>query len=187
MIWSKVEKLLGENIPECLKKMLSFSGYDTILSLKNISVQKVEKHVNEHGHDLIQMLNCCHHDFYKNQTIFKFLPGHCDFMFELSKCVQHYHDHYIDSSTEAHPEKHPDNTNEPLIFAELVKQKSNFSIIFKELIQTAIQNETCDKNNARYSDMVRFFATYVYIIGGRSCYEVLCQNIPLPSRATVCM
>lgn len=57
----------------------------------------------------------------------------------------------------------------------------------RELIQTALQKENSGKNITRYSDIIRYFATYIFILCGRSCYEVLNKNLPLPSIPTVCM
>lgn len=34
---------MGENLPECVKKILLFCGYNTISSLKNISLKNVEE------------------------------------------------------------------------------------------------------------------------------------------------
>ena len=68
----------------------------------------------------------------------------------------------------------------------MIEKEAGFSVILKELILTAIHNGNLSKNNAEYSDIIRYFSTYIYLIGGRSCYEVLSQNLPLPSRSTIC-
>lgn len=90
MFWLKIEEIIGENIPECIKKILSSCGFDTVLSLKNISFEtgkRIEKHVNEHLCNIAQEFDCCHKDFYIAQNEFKFLPGHCDFLIALSKVL----------------------------------------------------------------------------------------------------
>lgn len=182
MNWLKIERILGEDIPECIKKILSCSGYDTMLSLKNINLERIEKHINEHCRDLIQGLDCCHHEFYQKQEVFRFLPGHGDFLSTLSN----YMCNHIEAEAASKTEVRSGRTSDNLRLAEMVKQMSGFSVILKELILTAIKNADSSKNNAEYSDIIRYFATYVYIIGGRSCYEILHQNLPLPSRSTIC-
>lgn len=187
MNWLKVEKIIGENIPKCIKEILSHSGYDNITSLNNISLESIEKYINEHGRDLIRNLDCCHHEFYKKQISFKFLPGHSDFLLNLSKHVSKCMSHHAEACAKSAPKQNGSfnkSTGALKLAEKFNKEKSGFSIILKELILTALQNENC--NRPSYSDIIRYFATYIYLVGGRSCYEVLCQNLPLPSRSTIC-
>lgn len=91
MIWSKIEQIVGENVPLCIKKILSTCGYDSVLSLKNFSVEtvnRIEKCVNENFRHIVREFDCCHGIFYKEQTIFKFLPGHCDLLIALSEAFK---------------------------------------------------------------------------------------------------
>lgn len=174
MLWSKVEEIMGEIIPICIKTILSSCGYNTFSSLKNISLQRIENHVNEHCHSVVHDFDCCYHEYYKSQKVFKFLPGHCDLLVTVSKSMNQH--------TQADSGESLESAN----LARIIEKTSGFSVILKELILTAIHNEKLNKNNAEYSDIIRHFATYIYIIGGRSCYEVLYQNLPLPSRSTIC-
>lgn len=58
--------------------------------------------------------------------------------------------------------------------------------ILNKLIKTAEFNELKDKNHATYSDEIRYFATYIFLLCGRSCYEMLRSNLPIPSVKTIC-
>lgn len=53
------------------------------------------------------------------------------------------------------------------------------------MVKIARQNADKDKNHAQYSDSIRFSATYVFLLGGRSAYEFLNSNLPLPSTKTI--
>lgn len=182
MLWSEIENIVGETIPPCIEKILICSGYDTLLSLKHISfdtLTQIENHVNRHLPEIVQKFDCCHESFYKQQTEFKFLPGHCDLILALSRALSNY---------EIQNEPKPSNQTFNMTFnlVQAVENHPNLSVILKELIKTALRNAKYEKNNAQYNDIIRYFATHIYIIGGRSCYEVLYKNLPLPSVSTVC-
>lgn len=175
MIWSKIESVIGENIPMCVKKVLLSCGYDTVASLENISredVSRIGKHVNEYSCDVIQSLDCCHHEFYKEQKMFKFLPGHVDLLLILPKYIQH------ECLSKTHGYSNSES-HTSLNLAKAVEKHTGFSVIMRELIYTVLQNENIDKNHTHHSEIIRFFATYIFIICGRSSYEVLYKNLPL--------
>lgn len=77
MFWLKVEELIEEDIPNCIQQILFTSGYNSINSLKNISVPNIA-----------QQFSCCYNEFYKSQTIFKLLPGHRALILEISQTVK---------------------------------------------------------------------------------------------------
>lgn len=166
MIWQKVESLLGESVPVCIKNVLIFRGYNTLLSLRSISAEsivRIENYMNENVGDIIQRLDCCYNDSYKEQKTFKFLPGHYDFLLILPK--------YINDERQS--------------LKQSVENNLGFPVIMEELIYTSLGNKTVDKHSAQYSDVDRNFATYIFILCGRSCYEVLYKNFPLPSISTI--
>lgn len=50
-MWSSFEKYLGKVIPECIKKILSETGFDDDLALENLKetdIKDIEHYVNEH-------------------------------------------------------------------------------------------------------------------------------------------
>lgn len=191
MIWSKIEEMIGENVPMCIKKILFSCGYDTLLSLQNISmetVERIEKHVNKHLRNIAQELDCCHKEFYMEQTVFKFLPGHCDLLITLSRVLSTSAQDpaYLDSVKNIVQDIEDEPKYESFHFTKAIQNHSSLSVILKELIMTALRNGVKGNQNSQYTDVIRYFATYIYIIGGRSCYEVLYKNLPLPSISTVC-
>lgn len=161
MNWTKVEEITGEKFPMCTKEILNTCGYDTFGSLKCISeqsVQDIENHINTKSRATIEALKCCHSEYYKSLDEFKFIPGHKDLVISLSKL------NYLTI------EKHD------------LLPESNCSFFLKEMVKTAA---TIGKKCSKYSDVIRWFATYIFLQCGRSCYELLNQNLPLPSTRTI--
>lgn len=168
--WQGLEIFLGETLPICVKSVLSLCGYDTIFSLQYIdqdSVNTMEKHINENEMQKIKQFSCCHSEYYAKKEIFKLLPGHVVILLSLPNHVKKYLES-IESDNQ-HPRKHIEN----------------YSFILREMIETAEINMYRDKHHANYSDTIRFFATYVFLLCGRSCYEMLRLNLPFPSVKTI--
>lgn len=55
---------------------------------------------------------------------------------------------------------------------------------FRDLYDSFRKNHSLAKNARRYSEDLKRFAAYIYIIGGRLVYETLSANLPLPSATT---
>lgn len=167
MNWLKIEEIIGEPLPICIKKIMSSCAYDTFMSLKSITLEscvEIETHINANSRSIIQDLDCCHSDYYKKQDQFKLLPGHRDLITSLSKIDLVSKDNCGNSYDVTH--------------------KSKFSCVLEELIKTAIEN--ADRDCPKYGDTIRWFATYIFLLCGRSCYEMLNHNLPLPSTKTIC-
>lgn len=162
MVFHKLEALIGENLPECVKKILLFCGFNTISSFKNISVDEIEKFMNsgDCGRKLIESFDCCYKKRYSEQTKFAFLPGHKSTVLALSDVAHEY-------------------TQQ-----RKVAIPSYYPFILRELMDSAENNY----NNLRptYSETIKLFATFLYVTCGRSSYVFLSKNLPLPSVATVC-
>lgn len=169
--WFNLENSMGEKLPPCLKKILSFCAYDSINSLKQLNVEKVidmEQYVSDYGHSILSELSCCHSEKYKSQKKFKFLPGHRSILLCLS--------HIIENSNIDEKDNYSLSNGTP---------NESFSTILSELTKTAENNYKKPKNNASYCDTVRYFSTYIYLLGGKSCYETLQRNLPIPSTKTI--
>lgn len=81
MCWTKVETIIGSTVPNCVKEILTACGYNNVVSLKKNSIESIldiENHIQEFARDVIQQLDCCSHQYYQSQHVFKFLPGHRD-------------------------------------------------------------------------------------------------------------
>lgn len=166
MNWNKLENIVEDSVPPCVKTILKICGYDSLTSIEHISPEQIcemEKFINNNFRIAIQELNCCHSDTYKNMNEFEFLPGHKTFILALAKRIGQWQENYKE-----------------------IKQSKEFSFIMEKLKETADYNAMRDKFHARYCDSIRFFATYVFILCGRSCYEFLNSNLPLPSTSTIC-
>lgn len=158
------------NLPPCVKKILIFSAYDCESSLRLLNEEKIvelEKYISEFGRSIIDELDCCHSINYKNQKTFKFLPGHRSLLICLALYVQK--ETNIEKKVKKLPEDH-----------------EQYSIILQELIKTAQVNANKAKNQASYSDIIRYFCTFVYLTSGRAAYDILQQNLPIPSTKTIC-
>lgn len=167
MNWIGFEKFIGEEIPQCVKRVLSLCGYDSFFSLSEINeghIKSMENHITVNYMEEIKSFDCCYSEYYKNQGVFQFLPGHAATVEALPKYVEKYKVFY-----------QPD-----------LKLNGRYSPILEELIRTAESNLFKDKHHAAYSDSIRYFATYVFLLCGRSCYEFLSANLPLPSTKTIC-
>lgn len=165
----KISTFFGEEFPECVEKILFVCGYDTIASLRNVninSILEIERQTRLYFRGTIHRLTCCHSEFYKEQNKFEFLPGHRELILEMPEYVKLY---LVKTKTQETP-----------------TQNGAFSTVLNALIETAQQNSNRDKNHAQYDDVIRFFSTYIFISSGRSCYEVLNDNLPMPSTKTVC-
>lgn len=162
MDWTKIENIIGESVPNCIKKILFACGYNTIFSLFNISresILEIENTMNR-SFRVISEFDCCYAKYYQEQSVFKLLPGHIDFILALSQ--------YGLKSLE---DSNCDDTKLPFFL--------------RELMQTARRNAVKGKNHAEYSNSMRFIATYIFLTSGRSGYNFVYNNLPLPSISTV--
>lgn len=165
---------IWNNFPgcDCLKLILINSGYDNLASLKCINqdrLNELEVHINENRENL-EVLICAHKNRYLEQRKFHFLPGHSALM--LNWCeneVQNLLQDEVQNKTETF------NINDPA-----------FSRILKEIITSGLSNHSKRPNVHRFSEMIMDFSIYLYIMAGKSCYETLSANLPLPKAGTVC-
>lgn len=170
-MWSSFEKYLGKVIPECIKKILSETGFDDDLALENLKetdIKDIEHYVNEHLPTLVNSLTCCKSEIYKAQNKFEFLPGHRRLIIHLAEGMR-------------------------LKYAKIRDKNSAYILeqiehpLLNELISNAIINFGKTPHSRRYTDIIQAFATYIYMICGRYCYEIISSNLPIPQASTICM
>lgn len=148
--------------------MLVLCGFDSLFSLSELNesyIEKIESHINAEEMEAIQSIDCCYADYYKNLHTFKFLPGHAAVILSIPKYVEEFKNAHKPSAWEPN---------------------GRFPFILEEMIRTAESNLFKDINHAAYSENIRYFATYIFLLCGRSCYEMLRANLPLPSTKTIC-
>lgn len=133
------------------------------------NINDMEEYVFENSQHIFKDLNCRHSEFYKTQATeqgkFKFLPGHRTLLLVLPS--------YVTKMSETRPNQI--NT----------LQEESFSVLLGELIKSAQNNAGKEKHHVRYTDIIRHFFTYVYLLCGRNCYETLNRNLPIPSTKTI--
>ncbi|XP_031638592.1 uncharacterized protein LOC116350795 [Contarinia nasturtii] len=169
MNWSKIQEIIGEDIPNCVKTFLSVCAYDTFSSIQNISSESIidiERHMNTCP-DIIANLDCCHSDEYKKQRHFKLLLGHRDFLLSISKYKYNASHEVLSSITRN------------------VGKKLTLPVVLQAMVESCEQNSGRNKYHVQYNDLIRYFSTYTFLSAGRSSYEFLRSNLDLPSTKTV--
>lgn len=96
---------------------------------------------------------------------FSFLPGQTKFIKELGKKIVQY---------------------EQMDYKRNQFALSNASLIMREMFNNLKQNQNVAPTGRRYSEILQWFGTYIFMLSGKAAYEVLCSNLPLPQAATVC-
>ena len=166
----------------CLKVLLWKCGYDTMLSVKYLSdekIKKMEKHIQKYKNKIFHGNECL--SDYEKENVFSFLPAHMDILIELPQNIREMQSEYTlqcNGSTNILP-----NMMESSI---LDNGYEEYSVILKELINSAKRNQNKPKNAYHYTDLIKYFCTYTFLLCGRMCYETLNKNLPIPSTKTVC-
>lgn len=127
---------------------------------------KIQSFISEYRHEKVKQLDCCYSNFYQQQEKFNFLPGHEAIILALPK----YIDEYL-------------RDTRPVVHNN---RRGRYSFILEEMIQTAESNLSRDEKHPRYPDTIRFFFTFIFLVCGRFCYEMLQANLPIPSTKTIC-
>lgn len=161
--WDNLQNFIGYNIPNKIIEILTASGYDNAISLAEINVEEIkdiEIYVNQQLPDVLKNWNA-----FSSSDSFTFLPGHKKLLLKLAQKAAEYMRHK--------------KTQKNVI------DLSNFTTIMKELINAMHENSKVCPTRHRYSETIRSFATYIYIISGKAAYEVLSNNLPLPQASTI--
>lgn len=161
-IFIALENLLEEKVPERIIWILKTTGFDRKCSLSEITadcISSIEEFMNNYSHTTSEIPQ---ESIYSKIRPFKLLPGDRKFIENIPKYIEQL-----------------DNT-------ETTKWNlSEFSFVLKCLIDTAQENSHRNIKCLRYSKTIQAFATYLYLMCGRSCYDTLCANLPIPQSNTV--
>lgn len=180
-IFIDLENFCGQKVPECLKFILWKSGYDSVISIKRISeekITKIEQHIQKKRKVILSQLDDADDTTvieYKKQEVFEFLPGHRDILLDLPKTINNMQECF-----------RKDNLVNVLESNNVNGIMTEYSVILDEFLKTARRNKDRSKNAHQYDDIVRYFATYIFLLCGRMCYETLNHNLPIPSTKTIC-
>lgn len=130
-----------------------------MLGINNDIIADIESFANENR-------NVLENTSYNGINTFKFRPGHKLFLLELPK--------HIEAMRKAKTNK------------DLSSGINDFSYILKTFMETAEANMGKSVNAFRYNDTNRYFSIYIYLMCGKSCYETLSANLPIPKSSTIC-
>lgn len=185
-MWLSFEEILGEKIPECIKQILSVCGYDNEISIENLQEQdlnQIEEYSNLASNrpmirNMISSLTCCKSDIYKAQEKFQILLGHRAYILNLSNQINLKRKNNLEMLANT-------TTTFELDFIERAQNEPAIQLLLKELIASSVNNFGRTPNSRRYPDIIKDFSTYIYILCGRYCYEVLSKNLPIPQASSV--
>lgn len=146
--------------------ILEAAGYDRWTSLKEIkaqSIEEIEQFINENRWLISEIPD---ESTYSKIQPFQILPGHRVLMGKIPKYIQKI-------------EENRDNES-------VTWNLSDFSLILRCLIETAQSNSVRNIKTPRYSETIQGFASYLYLMCGRACYDTLSENLPIPQSNTIC-
>lgn len=156
-----------KNIPSILNRILTHCGYDSNIAIREINdkqIYEVEQFVQKNLRNILEG------SVYEHIDPFCFAPGHKHILRGLPNRI---------NETTDREDRHK-HIGEQI---ELLP----ISFLLKEMIRTEIDNGSKHKNHHRYPDSILYFATYIYMLCGKSCYEVLRANLPFPTDKTIRM
>lgn len=176
--WEKLEMFEGEKFPDFLKVLLWKCGYDSMISVKELSsatMSELEIYIQNNKNKIFRdLFDSDTINEYQDQAIFEFLPGHRHILLGLRNKIEKMQQQ---ASIEIHM-----TSNEQLIAAE----NCEYSVILSELLKTAKTNANKSKHANQYSDIIKYFSTYIFLLCGRACYETLNKNLSIPSTKAIC-
>lgn len=183
-MWISLEEFMRDEIPECIKRILSECGYDNEISLrelKEVDLDKIEEYLDKPmmRTTIINSLSCCYSEIYKAQEKFKLLPGQRIYILNISRQMQLKQEQNLEMMANITPIS-------GLSFMEQAQNEPAISFLLKEFIISSMNNFKKMSNSRRYSEIIQDFSTYIYILCGRYCYEVISRNLSMPQASTIC-
>lgn len=163
---SKFENIFNDEFPEILEKILQHTGFDSTAALIQLNSERItgiEEFINKNRTALRELFVGT---FYEFMNPFMFLPGHRALLESLPDEIE------------------KNSGKEPKGKSALSTTSNHFSLILRHLIDTAQHNTDKNPKAFRYPEIIRVFATYLYLICGKAAYEVLSANLPLPTANT---
>lgn len=177
--WVEFEEFLGEKIPCCVKKTLEKCGYNSLVAVQELNEQKVCEIENYVKGDVpnvgtsSETSSCFCSSCLNRNSNYRFSPGHRLLVTNLSNYAKKMIEEkemntQIDTPAQA-PATQPVSIELPHSLEELLEQANS--------------NEYHAK--PKYSQFIREFSTYTYLLGGKMCYDFLSSNLPMPSKHSV--
>lgn len=163
---SRFQNIFNDEFPEILEKILRRTGFDSTTALIQLNLERItgiEEFINKNRTALRELFGGTLYEF---MNPFMFLPGHRALL----------------ESLPAEIEKNAGKESKG--GSVLTTTSNHFSLILIYLIDTAQHNTEKNPKAFRYPEIIRVFATYLYLICGKAAYEVLSANLPLPTANT---
>lgn len=123
----------------------------------------MESFINK-NRNFLQTLECSHKQIYEKQLQFSFLMGHKILLLGLSEYMKKWKAKEKPTSFEYQP---------------------HLSSVFNAMLEAAIRNANSTPNNHKFSKLLMDFSIYIFLIGGKLCYKILSDNLPLPKIPTI--
>lgn len=182
--WAKVNEIIEgyceERVPKCVQYILNCCGYNHSMSWYKFTIEhlsEIEEHIRKFCPIAIKNFDCPSHGcpiaHYKRQNVFKILPGHRTMIISMAEHINRYY--------QTKPQEHSHSS-----LHKNIETHSGFTKIMKEMIKAAVESDQGSKNKVQYTDVMKYFGTFVFNMAGRACYKFLCKNLPLPSVSSVC-
>lgn len=136
---------------------------------------EIEDFIESRLRENINKLQCCFSDYYREKRPFKFLPGHRIQIQVLSEKLREYQSNkFLESSQSEHIPISGQNPN-----------LEGYSVFLKELIASFKFNFEKIPTQHRYSEIIKYVSTYIFMLGGKKCYEILSSNLPIPTTPSI--
>lgn len=165
-IFDKLQYVLGEKFPGCLVEFLKASGFDSLFTCQHIdtnAISEIEKFVEANRDTFDNILS---KSLYKFIQPFKFAPGHRILLNKIPGLI---------SSIE-----------KDKIELNITCGTSIYSTVLRALLEVADKNSPDHPKANRYNTIIQWFSVYIFLLCGRSCYETLSTNLPIPQASTIC-
>lgn len=170
--WRDLQRFVGVHIPDEITQILNALGYDCSIAIDHIDdseINIIEKNVGVKWVEYFK--NSVYYSSWDGQQAFSFLPGHRKLIKALGQNVTAFEKAQKSES----------------VFKDWLEDFfPNASHIMKELLKSLKENDNVAQHQRRYSETLQWFAVYVYMLAGKSAYEVLCSHLPIPQVSTIC-
>lgn len=181
-IFAALEKINGEKLPECLKKILFLSGFNTFTSLEGMGANEIieiEAFVNG-NQDILNEIKCCGQEYAHNSNHFQFLPGHKVIIMNIPEQVKRIKS--SKSNSKPTPQQIPDQDLKNQVINNLIKYMAKHGFELPEGILSERNILDFERTVNGFDAKCRFscpFCAKTHDRGGSLCYMLKKKKIRL--------
>lgn len=158
-----LENQIDKVIPKEVVYILTASGFDSKFSIKNLTHESIKEIEGFFNTNYSELSNGLVGTRYENTRPFRILPGHQALIKSLPQYIEHIQE-----------------INQP------PAATNDFSYVLKLILESAENNIGREPKGRRYNESLSSYATFIYLMCGRACYEALSANLPIPQANTIC-